>query len=133
MRSPPSARRDVQREPSQVKRTLRAGALGTQRLLLQYGTDLVCVRYRENDAGTERYTTVELIIDRRPTPTTLVRIAVDWRETQLHRQLRDHGAQWDARRRWWLVQLRVARRLKLLNRILGYEHKAPTTAPRTRC
>ena len=83
MRSPPSARRDVQREPSPVKRTLRAGAPGTQRLLPRYGADLVCVRYRENNAGTEKYTTVELIIDRRPTPTTLVRIAVDWRETQL--------------------------------------------------
>jgi hypothetical protein len=132
MRSPPSARRDVLREPLLVKRTLRAGALGTQRLLLQDDTNLVCVRYRENNAGTERYTTVELIIDRRPTPTTLVRIAVDWRETQLRHRLRNHGAQWDATRRCWLVPLRVARQLKLLSRVLGYELKALTTELRTR-
>jgi hypothetical protein len=106
-----------------VTRTLRAGAPGTQRQLLLHGLALVCVRYRENDAGTERYTTVELIVDRRPAPTTVVRLAVDWRESALQRKLRDHGARWDGRRRCWLAELRVARRLKLLDRILGYDRQ----------
>lgn len=106
-----------------VKRTLRAGAPGTLRLRLMHGKTLVCVRHRESADGRERWTTVELIVDRRPSPKRLVRIVVDGRETQLHDTLRNHGAIWDSRQRWWLVELRTARRLKLLNRILGYANE----------
>lgn len=109
-----------------VKRTLRAGAPGTQRLQLEHGSALVCVRYRENAAGTERYTTVELLIDRRPSPTCLVRLAVDVRETRLQQRLREQGATWDGPRRCWLIQLRKVRRMKLMDRVLGYEKSTQT-------
>ncbi len=102
-----------------VTRTLRAGQPGTQRLLLRHGGSLVCVRYRENEAGTERFTTIELIIDRRPTPKALVQLAVDWREKALQQKLRQAGAQWNASARCWQTELRIAKRLQLTNRILG--------------
>ena len=119
--NPPArvARRPLPSAP-RVTRTLRAGAPGTLRLQLQHGGALVCVRHRESADGLERWTTVELIVDRRPAPGRLVRIAVDGRETRLHERLRAHGAVWDGRRRWWLLELRGARRLKMLDRVLGY-------------
>jgi hypothetical protein len=42
---------------------LKPGQRGTKRLSEQYGEQLVCVRYRYDDATQKRYKTVELIVD----------------------------------------------------------------------
>jgi len=42
---------------------LKPGQRGTKRLSEQYGEQLVCVRYRYDDATMKRYKTVELIVD----------------------------------------------------------------------
>ena len=42
---------------------LKPGQRGTKRLSEQYGEQLVCVRYRYDDATKKRYKTVELIVD----------------------------------------------------------------------
>ncbi|MGE4520628.1 MAG: hypothetical protein AB7E04_14095 [Desulfobacteraceae bacterium] len=42
---------------------LKPGQRGTKRLSEKYGDQLVCVRYRYDDATKKRYKTVELIVD----------------------------------------------------------------------
>ncbi len=42
---------------------LRPGQRGTKKLLAQYGDQLVCVRYRYDEATHKRYKTVELIVE----------------------------------------------------------------------
>jgi hypothetical protein len=52
-----------------VVRTLWPGGAGTLRWLKTYGTQLVCVRHREDPAGLRRVVTVELVmgpVRRRP-------------------------------------------------------------------
>jgi hypothetical protein len=46
-----------------VKSTLAPGRKGTKQLTEQYGDQLVCVRYRYDEAKQKRYKTVELIVD----------------------------------------------------------------------
>jgi len=48
-----------------VIRTIKAGEPGSRRFLPQYGTDLVCVRYRKPASEDIVYTTIEIIVDRR--------------------------------------------------------------------
>jgi hypothetical protein len=104
-------------ELTKVMRSMRPGSPGTRRLTLRHGASLVCVRYRENEAGTVRYTTVELVVDTRPANARQVRLAVAWQEHALRAELRTIGARWDPSGKTWIVKLRDARRLKLLNRI----------------
>lgn len=47
-------------------RTLRPGQPGTKKLLRQFGSSLLCVRYRYDDLTRRRYTTVELVVDAGP-------------------------------------------------------------------
>ena len=45
---------------------LKPGQKGTKQLLSQYGTRLVCVRYRYDAQQKKRFKTVELIVAERP-------------------------------------------------------------------
>ncbi len=49
-----------------VARTMGPGQRGAIKLTRRYGAALVCVRYRVSPRGRTRYTTVELLVDRRP-------------------------------------------------------------------
>lgn len=104
-------------ENTRVTRSLRPGAPGTRRMQLSYGSSLVCVRYRETADGQTRWTTIELVVDRRPAPDSLVCIAPDRHDPLLHARLRSAGALWDRKRLCWIISLRTARRLKLQDRI----------------
>jgi hypothetical protein len=46
----------------QARRTLTPGQKGTKKLLDQYGSSLVYVRYRYDEQRRKRYTTVEIIV-----------------------------------------------------------------------
>jgi hypothetical protein len=105
-------------EPTLVIRRLRPGVPGTQKLLLRHGSDLVCVRYRKSLDGLALFTTVELIVDRRPSPESRVDIALDWRESNLRKYVASQGGQWDVRRKVWTLSLREARKLKLMRRVI---------------
>lgn len=102
-----------------VKRSLRPGAPGTQRLALLHGKQLVCVRYRETSDGTLRMTTVEIVVDVRMASGCPVQLAVDWREKSVQAKLEAHGARWNEALNCWVTTLRIAKRLKLQSRILG--------------
>lgn len=114
-------------ESTRVTRSIRAGAPGTLRQWLRHGASLVCVRYRENDAGTVRYTTIELIVDRRPARADTVRIKLDWREHELRQLLKAAGARWNTPQRSWLLPWKKAQQLGLLARaeaVLGSTRQA---------
>jgi len=49
-----------------VIKTLNAGTPGTRRYQRKFGDDLVCVRYRTDEAGRRRLTTVEIIVEQTP-------------------------------------------------------------------
>lgn len=49
-----------------VRLVRRPGQHGTKRHVEQYGDRLVCVRYRYDEAGRRRFTTVEIIVDEAP-------------------------------------------------------------------
>lgn len=104
-------------ENTRVTRSLRPGAPGTRRMQLSYGSSLVCVRYRETADGQTRWTTIELVVDRRPAPDSLVCIAPDRHDPLLHARLRSAGGLWDQKRHCWIISLRTARRMKLQHRI----------------
>lgn len=94
---------------------------GAKRLAERFGKHLVCVRYRMDDAGGRRFTTVEIVVEaRRSTvarnPVVGVRVAYD--ETALRAKLKDAGARWDPSARLWQLDRQTARRLKLTGRII---------------
>ena len=80
-------------------RTLAPGQQGTKKLLRQYGTQLVRVRYRDDADRGLRCATVELIIAQAPWSPMLTRIAdatlvgvrVGARETELQRVVKRAG------------------------------------------
>lgn len=119
-------------EATKVMRSMRPGAPGTLRLALRHGASLVCVRYRENEAGNLRYTTVELVVDCRPTGASLVAVPVAWQEHALRATLKALGARWDPHNRTWLLKLKEARRLKLLNRVTAPTNRPSHPQPRVR-
>lgn len=82
-----------------VVKKLAPGAPGTRRLLQRYGSTLVCVRYREveaPDGANRRQTTIELVIDERPTKPRDAWLRIAYGETELRRAVRQAGGTWDA-------------------------------------
>lgn len=102
-----------------VTRCIRPGAPGTRKLLLKYGTDLVCVRYRETIDGRMRATTVELVIDRRPTKRINRLVRIHRSETALLKELRQAGSTLDPATACWVVPATLVKRLRLQKRVVG--------------
>ena len=46
----------------EIRTVRRPGERGTQKLVAQYGEQVVCIRYRYDPAKSKRYKTVELIV-----------------------------------------------------------------------
>lgn len=110
------------RERRFVGHKLLPGKPGTRRFLAEYGSRLVCVRYRYDADRAVRITTVELIVDERPwnpsvPPDTVVGVRIAWEEFTLRQQLRAEGARWDAQRKLWLVPWRTVRKLDLRSKV----------------
>jgi hypothetical protein len=108
-----------------VIRTLWPPQPGTQQPLQHPGPRLLCVRYRDDPIGLRRFTTVELVVDVRPTPRAKrARMAQWWypiapapKEHDLHALLRVHGARWDRDKMTWYVPGHTIQRLALEDRI----------------
>ena len=107
---------DKWRVAKKMKPTER-GALKLARL---HGNELLCVRYRENSDGTERLTTIELIVDRtivqkRDDPIVAFKIKQD--ETELRRLAQAKGATYDPVNFMWKLQRSEVLRMGLRNGI----------------
>jgi hypothetical protein len=104
-----------------VAKKLLPGQPGTVKLARRHGDALVCVRYRVDTANRERYTTVELIVDRAPIGARtdcIVAVRVRYEEEALQRQIKQHGARWDPKAKLWRMPQSVASRLGLRGRIV---------------
>ena len=86
---------------------MRPGQKGTKKLLAQYGSRLLCVRYRYDAERKRRYKTVELIVDEaawEPPATKadeIVRVRVEAYERDWQEKVRRAGGKWNPRERVW--------------------------------
>ena len=90
---------------------LRPGQKGTQKLLAQYGSALLCVRYRYDEASGKRLKTAEIIVEESdwtpPAPkypaSVLVALRIRAGEKEMQRQVRAAGGTWDQEQLLWHV------------------------------
>lgn len=105
-----------------IAKKLAPTQAGARRLASQYGKNMVCVRYRIDDARGKRYTTVELIVDAQPIACTaasaLVGVRIAYGETALRAKVKAAGGQWDPDARLWRLKKHKARALGLSRRIV---------------
>ncbi|HEY9833544.1 MAG TPA: hypothetical protein V6D26_23535 [Stenomitos sp.] len=102
---------------------LKPGQKGTRRLLEQYGTSLVCVRYRYDKHRGVRLKTVEIIVEEKALKLPrfkdgdVVPVLVSYDETELREQLRKIRARWSPEEKLWYAPYRLIRGTKLEKRI----------------
>jgi len=108
-----------------IQRTLLPGKPGTKRFVEQYDGDLVCVRYRYDEKNEERFTTVEIVVDRqkwksnesRIPPNKIMNIKIEYGEKELAQQVKSLGGRWDRKQRAWKLPFKYVQILQLENRI----------------
>jgi len=91
---------------------LKPGQKGTKALLEKYGDDLVCVRYRYDEASRIRIKTVELIVEKKELQAKQPRFAdeaqvpvrIAYGETGLGKFARKMGGKWAADVKLWYIQ-----------------------------
>lgn len=103
-----------------VAKKLKPGQRGAIKLGRTYGSELLCVRYRENPDGTERLTTVELVVERaviqkREDPIVSFKIRKD--ELDLRREAKSRGAKYDPKTFMWRLPRSEVLRMGLKDRI----------------
>jgi len=91
-----------------VVKTMKPGDPGTRRQLARWGSDLLCVRYRYDEARHERLTTVEIVVDRGVRAAQVegdryVGVRLRYEETPLRQEGRAAGARGAATRNLWLL------------------------------
>jgi hypothetical protein len=116
----------------EVIKTLNAGSAGTKRYQKQYGTSLVCVRYRKDEAGSRRLTTVEIIVEDTPLQPSRRRthkppvasndqqvlLRVGYEEVELRERIKQAGGWWLPRERLWRLPGQAVKALKLQSRVV---------------
>lgn len=93
---------------------------GALKLAQQWGDALVCVRHRLDETGQTRVTTVELVVEQalvRARGAQEVGAQIAYAEKDLQAAARAAGATWDAAARLWRMPEKVARALRLADRI----------------
>lgn len=108
---------------TRIVKKLDPDQAGAKKLARRFGTDLVCVRYRQDRAAGQRYTTVEIVVDASPIAAdkrlpALVLVRIEFKETALRQAVLQHGATWDTYRRAWRIGKEAVHQLDLYDRIL---------------
>jgi hypothetical protein len=103
-----------------VAKTMRPGQRGAVKLTRLHGPDLVCVRYRESLDGTERLTTVEVVVERaviqcRSDPVVAFKLKPE--EVDLRHLAMAKGARYDPRTSLWKLRRSEVIRMGLRRRI----------------
>lgn len=99
---------------------LKPGQKGTFKLLREYGDLLVSVRYRYDEAGKRRLTTVELVVAEapwKPKPFRQVWIEVRPWEISLRDAVKKAGGIWEPAKKLWKMRLDRALKLGFKERI----------------
>jgi hypothetical protein len=113
-----------------VIKTLKPGQNGTKRFVERYGQDLLTVRYRDDPEQNMRYTTVELIVERKKTlkpqtaaPDTykqssnFVQLHIYEWERDLQQRIKQAGGHWHPKLKAWLLDKESVMSLRLEGRI----------------
>lgn len=103
-----------------VAKKIKPSQRGAIKLARMHGAELLCVRYRENAEGTERLTTVELIVERaiiqkRDDPVVSFKIKQD--ETALRNLAMAKGAKYNGKNCMWQLRRSEVLRMGLKSRI----------------
>lgn len=103
-----------------VAKKIKPNQRGAIKLARSYGTELLCVRYRENSEGTERLTTVELVVERaviqkRDDPIMSFKLKQD--ELELRRLAMSRGARYNGVTYMWQLRRSEVLRMGLRHRI----------------
>ena len=104
----------------QVAKTIKPSQRGAVKLARKHGDELLCVRYRVNPDGTERITTVELVVERaviqkRDDPVVSFKIRHD--EIELRRRVMAKGGKYDGKNCMWKLKRSEVLRMGLKKRI----------------
>jgi hypothetical protein len=116
------------------------GQPGTKRLVAEYGTQLVCVRYRYDEAQGRRLKTVELIVEETPyaptavryKPQTIVGLQIGYEESEVQRLVKAAGAKWNPTRRVWEIRYDKVVVLELTSRIVSEERSISRSQNRSK-
>jgi hypothetical protein len=92
--------------------TLHPGQKGTKGLVDQYGSKLICVRYRYDEPSRRRLKTVEIIVEEKAwqpkfpeiNSKEIVGVRISLNEVELQRRVKLAGAKWNSARRVWEMQ-----------------------------
>lgn len=103
-----------------VAKRIKPSERGAIKLARLHGSDLLCVRYRENPDGTERLTTIEVVVERaviqkRDDP--IVSFKLKQEEVELRRLAQAKGARYDGKTFMWKLRRSEVLRMGLRNRI----------------
>lgn len=103
-----------------VAKKIKPGHRGAIKLTRMHGQELLCVRYRENPDGTERLTTIELVVERaviqkRDDPVVAFKIKPE--EAELRRLAQAKGARYDGKNFMWKLARSEVLRMGLKSRI----------------
>lgn len=106
---------------------MRPGDPGTRRHVAEYGSRLVCVRYRYDAERRVRVTTVEIEVDRGSwsgrgalEPWSQVAVRLRYEEEELRKGIREAGGRWDPREKLWWLRWDVTCRLGLNERVVAW-------------
>ena len=103
-----------------VAKKIKPSERGAIKIARNYGSELLCVRYRENPDGTERLTTVELVVERvmiqkRDDPIVSFKIKAE--EIDLRHLAQSKKATYDSRNQMWNLVRSEVLRMGLRSRI----------------
>jgi hypothetical protein len=122
-KSPPGERTALSIAPdTSVTKTLAPGQPGTLSWSHLHGSALVCVRYRESNDGSRRYTTVELVVDeriaRKPNASRIVAVTIGFDDVATRQTVMAAGGVWDREHKVWRLPETKAQELRLTYRLI---------------
>lgn len=116
--------------------TLKPGRPGTKKLLNEYGSKLICVRYRYDDERQTRCKTIELVIEEVPwpppeprlprfAPDDIVHLRTLYSEERINDAIRNRGGTWHRPTRTWTLRYADTLSLRLTDRIVLHPQPRP--------
>jgi hypothetical protein len=117
-----------------TRRTLLPGQPGTKKFVVQYGDELVCVRYRYDAARKLKLKTVEIIVEQSPWQPNSRRIPgnkrvpirITYGERNLGTRVKAAGGRWNKHQKVWELAYKKVVELGLLDRIVEEAHEVQT-------
>ena len=119
-------KQDIQNNGA-VRLVLKPGQRGTKSIKQEYGSDLVCVRYRYDPIAKRRLKTAEIIVDKqywKPdsyqgiVPDKKVGLQIHIREVELRNTVKMAGGKWNPVHKVWELKLPTVFELDLEDRIV---------------